>query len=278
MKTSYSYSILRYHHDVVVGEFVNVGIALHAPEVKLLGFRYSSHYARISEFFRPINHQDFRSILNYLDGRFAELAESLAQSEELPLENLGLDILPIAYSVLPKDDNSLQWSPAMGGLTENPAATLEELHERYVLRYIPQKEIHRKDDQAVWKGFHRVIQQRALDRRLQSRIIEAPNLSEKFDFTYQNGITNLLHPISFDLTTSAHIQDKAVKWYGLFDNLAEAPEKFKVIFLLGKPSDGSLMKAYSKAENILNRLPVAKDFIPEGEENSLADRLEKEAH
>jgi hypothetical protein len=32
MKTTYSFTILRYVHDIATGEFVNMGVALYAPE------------------------------------------------------------------------------------------------------------------------------------------------------------------------------------------------------------------------------------------------------
>ena len=34
MKTPYTFSTLRYVHDVVSGEFVNVGVALYAPDTR----------------------------------------------------------------------------------------------------------------------------------------------------------------------------------------------------------------------------------------------------
>jgi hypothetical protein len=34
---SYTYTVLRYVHDVTSGEFVNVGVALHAPQARYLG-------------------------------------------------------------------------------------------------------------------------------------------------------------------------------------------------------------------------------------------------
>ena len=32
---SYTYAVLRYVHDVTSGEFVNVGVALYAPQIAL---------------------------------------------------------------------------------------------------------------------------------------------------------------------------------------------------------------------------------------------------
>ena len=32
MKTTFTYTVLRYVHDIATGEFVNMGVALDAPE------------------------------------------------------------------------------------------------------------------------------------------------------------------------------------------------------------------------------------------------------
>jgi hypothetical protein len=37
MKATYSFVVLQYAHDVVSGEFVNVGVAVYAPEAKYIG-------------------------------------------------------------------------------------------------------------------------------------------------------------------------------------------------------------------------------------------------
>jgi len=36
MKTAYSFVVLRYVHDVMTGEFVNIGVALYAPAASIL--------------------------------------------------------------------------------------------------------------------------------------------------------------------------------------------------------------------------------------------------
>jgi hypothetical protein len=36
MKTAYTYTILRYVHDTATGEFVNVSVALYAPDANFV--------------------------------------------------------------------------------------------------------------------------------------------------------------------------------------------------------------------------------------------------
>ncbi len=54
MKTPYSFSILRYIHDPVTHEFVNIGVALYSPEAGFLRSICTTHYARITQLFTKI--------------------------------------------------------------------------------------------------------------------------------------------------------------------------------------------------------------------------------
>ena len=48
MKTTFTYTVLRYVHDIATGEFVNMGVALYAPEAKYISAICSARYGRLS--------------------------------------------------------------------------------------------------------------------------------------------------------------------------------------------------------------------------------------
>jgi hypothetical protein len=52
METTFTYTILRYVHDIATGEFVNMGVALYAPEAKYVSAICNSRYGRLSKLFR----------------------------------------------------------------------------------------------------------------------------------------------------------------------------------------------------------------------------------
>jgi hypothetical protein len=66
MKTPYTFSVLRYIHDVVSGEFVNVGVALYAPQTRFLGVVCSGTYGRLSNFFGGIEGEHFKRIMRHI--------------------------------------------------------------------------------------------------------------------------------------------------------------------------------------------------------------------
>ena len=48
-ENAYSYTILRYVHDVVAGEFLNVGVVMHAPAGGALLVRTQTAIGRLRE-------------------------------------------------------------------------------------------------------------------------------------------------------------------------------------------------------------------------------------
>lgn len=128
----YTYSVLRYVHDVTSGEFINVGVALYSPKPRYLGALCRPTYGRLSKVFPGMNAEHFQSLMRFIQDRFEERGQRIANKLELPPSS---GVLEIAQSILPKDDSSLQWSPAGSGRTEDLGKTLEKLYERMVMRY-----------------------------------------------------------------------------------------------------------------------------------------------
>jgi hypothetical protein len=123
MKTAYHFVTLRYVHDVVTGEFANVGVVFYAPIERYLQARFTASYERLNAIFLKIDHAHFRNVIRYLANRFEELQTEIGQGLKLtPVQ--GIDDL--VRRVLPPDDSSLQWSPMGGGFSEDLVATVPE--------------------------------------------------------------------------------------------------------------------------------------------------------
>src|SRR2546425_11813659 len=105
MKTTYSNITLRYIHDVVTGEFANIGIVLYAPEQRFLEARFTTSYERLNAIFLRIDHAHYRALVRYLANRFEELAADIRDGLNVPSVN-GLG--DMVRQVLPTDDSSLQ--------------------------------------------------------------------------------------------------------------------------------------------------------------------------
>src|SRR5204863_9699443 len=84
MKTNYSTIILRYVHDVVTGEFANIGVVLYAPEQRFLEARFTSSYERLNAIFLKIDHAHYRALVRYLANRFEDMGADIRDGLHVP--------------------------------------------------------------------------------------------------------------------------------------------------------------------------------------------------
>lgn len=274
MKTAYSFVVLRYVHDVMTGEFINVGVALYVPSARYIGGLCNTRYGRITKMFGEIDGDYFRGLMRYIETRFEELGNKL--SSELPFDGLPADIMEIAKRILPPDDSSLQWSEVGGGLTQDPGRTLEDLFERMVKQYDVRQQRATREDGDIWRVFKRELETRHVLSYLKPKRIVAQDYDHEFQHAWKNQTWHMIEPISFDLLEADSILDKANRWLGRAVNLKDAPEKFKLHLLLGEPSLEKLRPTYTKAENILNKMPVEKVFVREHEAKDFSELFEAE--
>jgi hypothetical protein len=269
----YSYTVLRYVHDIVTGEFVNVGVALYCPEARYASAICRPTIGRVSKVFPDMNREYFKSLMRHIQARFEELGDRW--SVELPLES-PLSIDSLARSVLPADDSSLQWSPAGHGLSADPAATLDSLFERFVTRYedVTNREHRNNDD--VWRSFRHALESRQILHYFGPHRIAVEDDAIDFEYSWQNGILHCLEPLSFDLADPDSIRDKAHRWLGRITSIAESSAAFRIYFLVGRPRNETLQDAYRSAISILRKIPGQQEIFPEQDAEKLADRIGQE--
>ena len=77
MKANYSTIILRYVHDVVTGEFANIGVVLYSPEQRFLEARFATSYERLNAMFLKIDHLHFRALMRYMENRFEQIGAEI---------------------------------------------------------------------------------------------------------------------------------------------------------------------------------------------------------
>lgn len=278
MKVPYYFSILRYIHDPITQEFINVGVAVYSPAAKFVGALCSSRYGRISKTFAEVDGTHFRRQTDYIQARIDEFGERLEQ--ELNLSSIPKSIEQITASVLPPDDSSFQFSSPGGGISADLNATLGELSERYVEKYARVADRVSRSEDDVWRSFRQPLESRKVLSHLKPHTIAGSVYEQDFDYAWKNQQWHTLQPLSFDLADGGNILDKANTWLGRAQSLADAPEKFKLYFLLGAPSNTKLRKAFEKAQNILDKMEVEHDFVKEDAAEDFAEDLREkiEAH
>ena len=274
MKTPYSFSVLRYVHDPVTQEFVNIGVAVYSGEVGFLRAMCATHYARITRMFSKIDGNRFRQLTRYIQEQIDSIGASLPT--ELPFEP-GLAIEHLLARVLPPDDSSVQFSHAGVGMSRDLERTVVELFERYVDRYTAGADSARRDDEEVWRtSFREPLERRHVTAHFGPKRIVAPNYDYEFQRAWKNNIWHLYEPVSFDMVDGGSIVEKANRWVGRATSLNDSAERFKIHLLLGEPADSRLQSTFLKAQNILKKMPGQTELIRENDAEAFAEEFEKE--
>lgn len=268
-RVPYTYMVLRYRHDPISGEMMNVGVLLRAPGFLKLRARHT--IGRLSKTFPDIDTDIFRATLRGLE-RFSE---RLSQESAIGLLGFEGDAKSFARQMLPDDDSSYIWGPLGSGLSEDPALTLDRLYERFVSKYDERSRAQR-DDAAVWKPVKDKLAERNLANRLQEKTISSNVDSVAFEHAWKNGSWHCYQPLSFDLANEENIRDKARRWAGHMLALTHSEENFKPHFFVGAPSEKPLIPAYRAAIGILRLSPVSPQVIEEEDIDILVNQIEDE--
>lgn len=274
MKIPYSFSILRYIHDIVSGEFINVGVVLYAPKARFLSAICTSRYGRLSKMFSNINGDHFRQVSRFIQAKLEEEGEKLVS--ELLFDKLPQRVIDFTSRVLPVDDSSLQFSPEGYGVTENLQQTLEQIYNRYVEKYYEKTERPSRSDEDVWKVYKKPLEEKRILAHLIPHQITGNNYEYEFKYSWKNEKWHVNEPVSFDLIEATSITDKANSWLGRITSLVDGGESFKLNVLIGSPQDERLKSAFIKAQNIMHNMPCQHEFIKEDEAANFAENLQKE--
>ncbi len=231
MKTPYNFTVLRYMHDIVTGEFVNIGVVLYAPKARFLSAACTPRYGRLSRMFCEVNGEHFKQVVRYIQVKLEEEGEKLIS--ELPFDAMPKSVTEFTARVLPPDDSSLQFSPEGFGLTENPETALEQLYTRHVEKYYEKPERQSRSDEDVWKLFKKPLEEKRILGSLMPHQIIGNNYEYEFKYAWKNKLWRVQEPVSFDLMEASSITDKANAWLGRITSLVDGGEPFKLNILLG---------------------------------------------
>jgi Protein of unknown function (DUF3037) len=273
MKVAYSFSVLRYVHDPVAQEFINIGVAVFSPEAKFLRAVCTTGYGRITNMFQKIDGPRFRQLSRYIQDQICAAGQEYESA--LPFES-GATIEHLLARVLPPDDSAIQFSKAGVGLSSDLARTLSELFQRHVEQYAASGESPRRTDEEIWRVFREPLDRSLVTPRLKIKRIVAPDYEYEFQHSWQNEIWHVYEPVSFDLVEAASMLDKANRWVGRATSLRDSADPHSIHLLLGEPQDESLRPTFIKAQNILNKMPGRKEIIRESEADAFAQELARE--
>ena len=272
----YNYTVLRYVHDVLTGEFVNVGLVMLIPGSPLIFHETRKTFSRIKDVFPDLDSDAYKEAMRSIDRSLKNIQKNLVDEGFFKENKNAGDYARIA---LPPDDSSLQWSPSGSGLTINPEKTFNELFSRYITYYNREKS-RLRNDRDLWRIVDGKLKDKNIDIPFESKKISSDIDQMNFDHVWKNGRLNVLEPLSFDLSDQDNIKNKARRYFGHISAVKPGFEKLgqdvKLSFIICAPSKSSLFPAYNDAIKILDNVPFEREICEEEEIDGLVTRLGKE--
>ena len=270
MKYPYSYTVLRYIHDVSTGEFLNIGVVLYSARGGAVKSKFLSTYARLHAAFPDMNGAAMRHQIHRLENAFESMAKRFSPTQDL-LESPPADVMSIVHEILPPTDTSFQWSPASGGLAVDLDRALEKLFRAMVPATHENAATRRQSDKALWNRFERKLKAHNVADQLDAVTIEGPQLKVTFEHAFQNGIYHCVQPLSLDFAEPADMQEKACAWLGKTTSIQSKRDDFKLYVLVGAPRRNNVLNdRYREAVGILSTMPVEKRIVLEEDMDAFA--------
>jgi hypothetical protein len=273
---SYSYVTLRYVHDTVSGEFVNVGMVLVAPSIGgespvVLG-KTNHRIRRLRDMFPDLQRPYFTDALSSVDRAITRASRFHGDSKLLGAE---IDAATVAKAIMPHDDSSLQWSAMGTGVATDLNKTFDRIFDRFVTRY-DQSQPSRRSDEEVWRPVRALLEEREVKVEFVAKTIVASEDSIEFKHAWKNGVWHVYEPLSLDLADADGIKDKVRKWLGIMYSVQDTHEHFVPHFILGLPGNEALRPEYDRAKRMLANSPVAAQVYEEAEVSRLVDQIAQE--
>lgn len=268
----YTFASLRYVHDMVTQEFINVGVAVYSPETRYLRVRCSSSYHRLTKAFGSVDGKHYRRLVSRIESSLFDVRDQFVRRG---LEKLPDSIDAVLALALPKDDSSLQFSGVGGGLSPNLDETLDSLFDRYVDRYTKREEKEARSDPEVLRFFKSALAGRQIVEYIERpKTIKGARWQHEFPWSWKNGVWTVCEPVSLDLVEEESIVDKAHRWEGRIHSLMEADSSFQSFLMLGEPSNPHHRSAYEDARAVLGRLPKQHQTVSESEASEFANAIQ----
>jgi len=141
----YTFSVLQYRHDAWIGEALNVGVLLSAPDVGFLKIRTIMASSRLEQAYPDLDTKGFQQLLRAIETKVTLFAKEMKGGSLLRDE---MTSSKVARKLHTEDDSALHWLESGTGVTSSPKEELDRLFSRYVSRWdaVPSRDAPLSDD------------------------------------------------------------------------------------------------------------------------------------
>lgn len=275
-RRAFSYCLLRYVHDPVAQEAMNIGVLVYSPAARFLGATFEYRYERLSGAFSDFDGEGFRRTLRAFDAALDEIRDHLFSPFLQPTQ-LPDDAGQIARKLWPDQGLSYRFAESGAGLSGDLPATAADLFQRFVASQNERTTDERRTDEEVWADYRHRLSGTVLREVLQPKTFSTADIAVRFDYAFKNERWHVLRPLSLDYARSGSIRRRASEVLGECVALSENDElrEGKLYLLLGAPTQAEHLDAYQHAKRILDRqIPIGHEIIEERDAEKLIVHLD----
>lgn len=278
IKTPYEYTVVRYVHDPLTQEFLNVGIIMYRADAPQLTIDLNSQYGRISKAFETMDGTQYRRVMRELKNRVTTMNTRLTQSQGMfPEHETAQPLQSLLPNIWPIDDSSLRFSDVGVGMAADLEKALSKLYRRMVTRYT-ESEQRGRSEADIWRVFQpHLLTGDVLTYLKPAELVPyADARPYKFDHVWKNGVYRPFEPVSLDLVHGTSIRDKADRWITRANKFAQNDTVGDITILLGKPSNSALLRDYDRARSDFDKMARGLRHIDEAEAESFSQEIANE--
>jgi hypothetical protein len=271
-RVPYTYCILRYIHDPAAGEALNVGVLAFAPTQSWIECRIEHRYARLSATFRDFNGHQYRALTRRTVGAIESLKvrwrDSLAAIEAMPKTVEG-----VFHLLFPDPGLSFQRGEMQAGLARDLELAIADIFDRMVASQHPDGPEARRTDAQVWSTVQTKLEHLGVLEALQPKKFSSSSFNIEFDYAWKNAEWHVIQPLSMDYRQNDSLQRTATLWLGNATALKEQEELGELAIVLGPPQSSAQRAAYSRAKDLLHKMPITHRLIEEDEVEDFTNEL-----
>lgn len=263
----YTYCLLKYKHSPFLDESINIGVLIYFGYSQKFYFKFSKYLNRIKSVYNNVPEKTIKEYLRQINNKLERYNSD--KNILFPLNDTNLKEF-LNLNILPIDSGVLQFSSFRTNIQEFDDELIESIiTEQYFIDDIKANSNQQQEPKIIanlykelkTQGFDQVVNKNRVKRDFN---IQTNTGNFNFDFAWKNGVWNLVKPVGFDLKTGDGIVQKARNNLGEFTDLeSEVKSNYKCAIIVGEPSDKKLFDNYSKALNILNKLPNIVKVVEE---------------
>ncbi len=267
MSTYFTYSILQYKHNLVLGEVLNVGILFYFQNENKFEFVKGDGY-RAKSIYPDFDNSIFNSYLKSIIEKIKTHVDLYNQHSD------KLDFAKYIHQyILAEDAAGLVFKEPVQikNIFSDNKKTVDEYSKLLLPGIILEKPaIVKHNEHFILKTFTGYIQSKhkSIENKFRkNEILVTDHFKIKFELAWKNDTDNYIKPLSFDLTEENSIQNKAAIIYSHLIELTSYAKKNNLRFdlLIAQPTNNNFRKDYENALDLIDSVKINKQLIAENQ-------------